>query len=94
MEGIDILLADPVKMKEVAQAVFNEVDKDHSGQIDLHELRAAMNQVALEANAPIPSETNVTEVLQALDKDGNGTLDVDEFQVLITEVIKSLLRIN
>ena len=92
MEGIDELLADPLKMKEVAKAVFDEVDKDQSGQIDLQELRVAMQQVAYEAGMPAPNEADITGVLQALDKDGNGTLDVDEFQVLITEVLKTLLH--
>ena len=92
MEGIEELLVSPERLRAVTKVLFDEVDKDKSGQIELPELRVAMHQIAYEANRPVPSEEDVIGVLQALDKDGSGSLNVEEFQVLITEVVKALLR--
>ena len=37
-----------------------------------------------------PSDAQVDEVLKALDTDRSGTIDVNEFKVLIKEVLKAL----
>ena len=90
MADIEALIKDPARLREVTKAVFDEVDKDHSGQIDKAELNQAMIQVAREAGIDPPTEADVQGVLKALDTDNSGTLNVEEFQVLIVEVLKAL----
>ena len=90
MADIGELIKDPARLREVTKAVFDEVDADHSGQIDKVELKKAMIQVAREAGIDPPSEGDVEGVLKALDSDNSGTLNVEEFQVLIVEVLKAL----
>lgn len=84
------LLADEAKLNETVDAVFGAVDTDGSGQVDRKELKAAMEAVSQEANIPLPSEEEITGILQALDADNSGTLSKAEFKVLLIEVLKAL----
>lgn len=54
--------------------VFEMMDKDKSGSIDISEFEAAIK----EANLDIPKDEIVAKVKLA-DKDGNGTVDFKEF---------------
>ncbi len=54
--------------------VFEMMDKDNSGSIDISEFEAAIK----EANLEIPKEEIIAKVKLA-DKDGNGTVDFKEF---------------
>merc|ERR1739841_56099 len=90
MAEIEAIINDDAKLTEITQAVFAEVDKDGSGEIDKAELKVAMATVAREASIEAPSDEQVDEVLKALDTDRNGLISVDEFKVLIKEVLKAL----
>jgi Ca2+-binding EF-hand superfamily protein len=90
MADISEICNDDAKLTEITKAVFAEVDKDGSGEIDKAELKVAMACVAREASIDPPSDAQVDEVLKALDTDNSGTISVDEFKVLIKEVLKAL----
>jgi Ca2+-binding EF-hand superfamily protein len=90
MADIDAILNDDAKLTEITKAVFAEVDKDGSGEIDKAELKVAMATVAREASIEAPSDAQVDEVLKALDTDRSGTVSVEEFKILIKEVLKAL----
>ena len=61
------------EIEEIKEA-FDLFDTDQSGQIDLKELRSAMQSLGYESK----NETVFT-MLQELDKDGNASLDFEEF---------------
>lgn len=61
------------EIEEIKEA-FDLFDTDASGQIDLKELRGAMQSLGYESK----NETVFT-MLQELDKDGNASLDFEEF---------------
>jgi len=90
MAEIQEILADKVKVWELTKEVFDEVDTDHSGQIEADELKAMLVKIAKDAEMPPPSQSDVDGVLKALDSDGNGTISLSEFQVLIYEVLVAL----
>jgi hypothetical protein len=50
MAEIDAILNDDVKLTEITKAVFAELDKDGSGEIDEAELKVAMATDAREAS--------------------------------------------
>ncbi|EGB12013.1 hypothetical protein AURANDRAFT_9211, partial [Aureococcus anophagefferens] len=60
--------------------IFNNIDADHSGEIDLEELGVAMKLLGREM-AP----EAVKEMMAKFDKDGDGNLDMDEFVALMSE---------
>lgn len=90
MATVEEILADEEKLNAVTKAVFDQVDADGSGQIDKAELKAAMNQVAQEAEIPAPSEEDVEKALKELDTDMSGTIDVNEFKQLVKQLLQAL----
>jgi Ca2+-binding EF-hand superfamily protein len=56
MGDIDAIINDDAKLTEITKAVFAEVDKDGSGEIDKKELKVAMATVAREAGIEPPSD--------------------------------------
>jgi calmodulin len=46
-----------------------------------------MIQVSGEVGCPIPSDTEVGEVMKELDANGDGKISLDEFEVLIKQVL-------
>jgi len=90
MSDLQEILADKEKLHQLTKEVFDEVDTDHSGQIDRNELREALCKVARDADLPPPTQSDVDGVLKALDSDGSGSINLTEFQVLIYEVLVAL----
>jgi Ca2+-binding EF-hand superfamily protein len=90
MSDLQEILADKEKLGELTKEVFDEVDTDHSGLIDKNELTEALNKVARDADLPLPSQSDVNGVLKALDQDGSGTISLEEFKVLIYEILVAL----
>ena len=84
---IEQILNDPVKFKALAKAAFDTVDTDNSGFIDETELKQAMIQVSGEVGCHSPSDADVSQVMKELDADGNGKIDLQEFEVLIRQVL-------
>jgi Ca2+-binding EF-hand superfamily protein len=90
MGDIESILADDAKLTQITTAIFNEVDEDGSGEIDRDELKLAITKLSGDAGIDPPSDFYVDEVLKTLDTDNSGTVDVNEFKVLIYEVLKTL----
>ena len=70
--------------RDLVHHAFLEVDLDKSGQINEHELHAALLHLywQLPVRCPPPSKLATHVLLCQLDKDGSGDLDLDEFQML------------
>merc|ERR1712146_65042 len=66
------------EIEEIKEA-FDLFDTDQSGEIDLKELKAAMQSLGYESK----NETIFT-MLAELDKDGNASLDFEEFLELMS----------
>ena len=61
--------------------VFSRYDLDHSGDIDVEELRPALRRLGLAVAAP-----QVKHILRKYDADANGRIDLVEFAVLVREL--------
>jgi calmodulin len=46
-----------------------------------------MIQVSGEVGCPSPSDSDVSEVMKELDANGDGKISLDEFEVLIRQVL-------
>jgi Ca2+-binding EF-hand superfamily protein len=64
------------------KAAFELFDKDHSGNIDVNELRDAMKALGIYLK-----KDAVKEMMKKVDKDGSGTIELDEFMALMAEKI-------
>ena len=77
------VLKDSKRIRKLTKAAFDEIDTDGSGDIDRHELKAVMLNVAEDTGGDDPTEEEIDAVLKELDDDDQGTITVDEFEILI-----------
>lgn len=75
------LLSDPAKFEEVAKAAFKNIDQDGNGEIDKHELKAALSHL---------SDKELTKIIAELDKDHSGKISYSEFKENIKKIIEDL----
>lgn len=85
---IQAILRDDRKLHEVAKAAFDAVDVDHSGFIDEPELKTVMCSVAGDIGMDQPSDSDVRDVLRELDTNRDGKVSLEEFKVLIRQVLE------
>ena len=90
MSTVEELLADPIKLTTFANSVFRAIDTDHSGAIEVHELRTAMNYIADCNGFPRPSGTQVAEAMEQLDTNRSGSIDLSEFEAFIRSVLRNV----
>jgi len=88
MSSAKEILENSELFENVCKAAFVTVDTDNSGEIDANELSTVMKIFAAEANTPVPTQEEVDGILTALDSDKSGKISLDEFKVLIREVLK------
>ena len=89
-QSIQDILDDDEKLTQVSDAVFDEVDKDKSGLIDVTELGNAMKNVATASEIPPPSDENIQTALRALDTNNDGVINKEEFKVLVIQILEVL----
>ena len=53
--SVQNILNNPKKIDKIARRVFNSVDKDGSGLIDMNELEKVMTTISEDLDLPIPS---------------------------------------
>lgn len=68
------------EQKEEIDNAFQLFDKDHSGSIDVGELKDAMKALGI-----FLRKHEVREKMTQVDKDGSGAIDRDEFTALMAE---------
>ena len=85
---IQAILRDDRKLHETAKAAFDAVDSDRSGFIDEPELKSVMCSVANDIGMDQPSDSDVRDVLRDLDTNRDGKISLDEFKVLIRQVLE------
>ena len=71
--------------------VFNSVDKDGSGLIDIKELENVMHSISNDLGLKPPSKREIREVFNMLDSDGSGNITFYEFKFLVKCILESLI---
>ena len=92
VEAIKEILDDVDKLHEVTKIAFDSVDIDKSGQIDELELEKVLSQISSDMGADPPTKEDVKEVLKYLDTDNSGKIEFKEFEVLIKDVLESMIQ--
>ncbi|CAG9321634.1 unnamed protein product [Blepharisma stoltei] len=87
-QEIQAILRDDRKLHDIAKAAFDAVDADQSGFIDEPELRTVMCSVAGDIGMDAPTDSDVRDVLRELDTNRDGRISLDEFKVLIRQVLE------
>ena len=85
------LLDDDELLTQASDAVFDQVDYDNSGLIDLEELGNIMRKVAADTEVPPPSDEAVKNSFESLDTDVNGYVSKAEFKVLVEQMLRFMM---
>ena len=92
MASIKEILSDEQKLKEITKLAFDSVDTDGSGSIDQYELESVLAKISNDMGADPPSKDDVKELLKFLDTDKSGKIEFKEFEVLIKDVLESMIQ--
>jgi Ca2+-binding EF-hand superfamily protein len=83
------ILKDEKKIMSIAEITFKRVDTDGNGSISKIELGEALRSML---GKEFASQKEVDQVFDELDTDKNGTISLDEFQLLIKNVLYSMME--
>lgn len=86
------LLGNEATMLQVSNQAFDNFDTDHSGYVDKAELKQMLDYVATEYPFTVPSDEDLTRILQALDVDSNGRVTKDEFLPLVKSIFQEIIE--
>ena len=86
------MLANKKKIDKIAKVIFDMVDKDGSGLIELTEFEVVMNNISLDMGMKLPSSSDVRTIFNTLDTDRSGLISTKEFKLLIKNKKKFLLN--
>ena len=86
------VLEDKEKLNEIVKNAFDNVDKDKTGKINKDQLQSMMNQIYSDISHELPSKTKVDDVFDYLDTKKKGYINIEDFKVLVVDVIKSVIE--
>ena len=86
------ILEDEEKLDEIAKIAFDNVNTNKSGEIDKSQLESMMNQIFSDLSNELPTKKEVDEVFDYLDSKKKGTLSLEDFKVLVKDIIKSMIE--
>lgn len=90
--NLNEILKDKLKLKSISETAFKAVDLDGNGFLERNELEAVMEKVAKDIGVDKPTKEEVDDVLNQMDENKDGKLSMDEFQVLIEQVLDMMAK--
>eukprot|EP00469_Lotharella_globosa_P016507 CAMPEP_0167818022 /NCGR_PEP_ID=MMETSP0112_2-20121227/4558_1 /TAXON_ID=91324 /ORGANISM="Lotharella globosa, Strain CCCM811" /LENGTH=302 /DNA_ID=CAMNT_0007717929 /DNA_START=171 /DNA_END=1079 /DNA_ORIENTATION=- len=75
--------------KELAQSLFEFMDKDRSGQVSIREFAITMKMLALKDEISCRSQDDISAIYDLFDTDRNGSLDIKEFREIVMATLNA-----
>ena len=73
---------------------FKEADKDKSGYVDAAELEKVLAPFYKELGIPAPTKADIEDACKKLDYDKDGKIQMNEYSVLVKNMIKKQVQIS
>ena len=73
---------------------FKAADTNKNGKIEKEELKAVLDKNCKELGVDPPTDEELNQKMKELDYDGNGTLDMNEYSILVKEIVKKQATIK
>ena len=83
------VLCNPKKVEKITKVIFDMVDKDGSGLIELNEFEVVMNAISLDMGMQPPTLSEVRSIFNTLDTDRSGLVSTKEFKLLIVSILEA-----
>ena len=87
--SIKNVLTNKKKIDKIAKVIFDMVDKDGSGLIELTEFEVVMNNISLDMGMKLPSSSDIRTIFNTLDSDRSGLISTKEFKLLIVSILEA-----
>ena len=87
---LDTVLNDNQRVREITSVAFEAVDINNKGYIGQKELKTLLSSLANDIGKPVPSETEMRDIFEALDRDKSGKISVNDFEILIRSCLESM----
>ena len=84
------LLDNEHKFNKFTATAFKMADKDDSGFINSEELYTILYTISTDIGANPPSREDTKEIVFHLDTDRSGNISLDEFKILIRDILKTM----
>jgi Ca2+-binding EF-hand superfamily protein len=85
-------LAKKAKFEELTKAVMKKLDPEDTGSIEITKLEEFFKNLAASIGASEPQTDDVKQVLNALDRDKSGSLNVEEFKVMLRDIVEAMVE--
>lgn len=82
------LLSNHEEFLSKTEEAFKTYDKDQSSTLNNQELKEILTSFASLFNTPLPDEEMVIELISLFDADQDGQLNLEEFRILIKELLE------
>jgi Ca2+-binding EF-hand superfamily protein len=89
---IKAILLNQKKLFELAKIAFESVDITKSGEIDEIDLGKVLVDISKNLGGDPPTQEDINEVMKHLDADRSGTIDLNEFTLLIKDILYAMLE--
>jgi Ca2+-binding protein (EF-Hand superfamily) len=86
------LLMDKERFKAMCKSIFDEMDKDKGGSIDINELEAALIKMSKKNGVPAPSKKDIQDTMKIFDKSKDGKIQLDEFIQVTKESYEKMVK--
>jgi Ca2+-binding EF-hand superfamily protein len=83
------ILTNKNKIDKINKVMFNLVDKDGSGLIELSELELIMKKISLDMGMELPSYSDIRIIFNTLDTNKSGLISLKEFKLLIISILEA-----
>ena len=83
------VLTNKKKVDKITKVIFDMVDKDGSGLIDLTEFEVVMTNISSDMGMKIPSLSEIKTIFNTLDVDLSGLISTKEFKLLIISILEA-----
>ena len=78
------------KFNKFTESTFGMADTDSSGLINSDELYSILYKISTDIGANPPSREDTKDIVIHLDTDRSGKISINEFQILIKDILKTM----
>ena len=86
------MLGNEQSLNQFTKGIFDDYDKDGSGELEVSEFREALNQIANLFCLEHLNDEQFLEELKRIDKDGDAKINFDEFKPITIKFLQDVVN--
>lgn len=82
------ILKNQKQIDKITKVIFDSVDADGSGLIELSEFEIVMQTISRDMGLHKPTQKEIKTIFRMLDGDNSGLVSIKEFKLLILSILE------